>query len=255
MRPFGKRLEQLELSNLCRADLLLANGHDTATTLVEATGDASRVVAMCNGVNTDLFRPREPGAPRRWPPDKVVFISNSTLRGLKGLEVPMQCVSRMPPELRRQVQLVYAGRGRWAPYQAAARELGIAEQVEYVGELTHEEMALVLRDADVGMFPGRLGVGTQHAALECLASGLPLVAYDFADYPSLVEEDRTGKLVAMGDEAGFQEAMVYIIRGRNRLAEMSRCARQKSLEYSWPRISDRFFDALRRTVQAQGRVS
>ena len=253
LHPFFKRLERLEVGNLRRADILLANGHDTAAHLAEITGDASRVVALCNGVNTELFHPREPGASRPWPPEKVVFISNSTLRDLKGLDVPMQCVGEMSADQRQHVHLVYAGRGDWRPYEALARELSITEQVEYLGELPHEELAPALREADVGLFPGVHGAGMSHAALECLASGLPLVAHDYADFPSLVDKGRTGHLVALGDKARFKEAMVYIIGNRSRLPAMSRCAREKALEYSWPRIADRFHDALCRAVQTRDR--
>lgn len=244
MTLFRNRWTRMETRNLTKANLLLANGRDTADMLRQRLGDSgSKIVALCNGVNTDLFHPRSQHEPRRWPEDKVVFFSNSTLRSLKGLDVAMRCVARMNSEVRRQVHLVLAGRGIWEPYRQMASELGITEHVEYLGELPHDELARPLREADVGIFPASLGVGTQHASLECLASGLPLVAYTFADYPSLIDEGRTGYLLPMGDEAGFQAAMERIVEQRNRLPEMRRHAREKSLEYAWPRIADRFYEA------------
>ena len=243
-----ERWVALEHGNLRRADLLLANGHDTAATLQTIVAGAARVVALCNGVDTDLFRPRANGEERRWPADKVVFISNSSLRGLKGLDIPIRCLSRMSADVRRRIHLVFVGKGFWAPYRQLAEAVGVADQVEYAGELTHDRMADLLRQADVGMFPGTQGVGMQHAALECLASGLPLLAHRFADYPFLVDEGRTGYLVPIGDEAAFQAAMERVVTQCDRLAEMGRQAREKSLPYDWQRIAERFLESCREAI-------
>ncbi len=235
-------LQQIETRNLSRCDLIMANGHDTFMTLAEQC--SKPVVAICNGVDSAKFRLRKPDDYKRWPSDKIVFISNSTLRDIKGLDVPMRCLSRMPLELRRNVILAYAGRGQWAPYANLAAELGISEQVEYLGEQTQDEIASLLRQADAGMFPGSLGVGTQLAALECLASGLPLLAYNYADYPALIDEGRTGYLVPLGDEARYQKAMESIIMERDRLPEMAGWAREKVDYYDWSRVADRYYAAL-----------
>ncbi len=245
MTLMRKRWSRMERRNLQSADVLLANGHDTAAALRQLLADrAPRIVALCNGVDTNLFYPRaDANGRRRWPSHKVVFFSNSTLRPLKGLDVAMHCAAAMGREVREHVHLAFAGRGDWEPYRRKASELGIADHVEYLGELSHENLADALRQADVGVFPGSQGVGTQHASLECLASGLPLVAFAYADYPSLIDEGRTGYLLPMGDEAAFRRAMERMVIERNRLPEMRRLAREKSLEYTWPRIADRFYEA------------
>jgi glycosyltransferase involved in cell wall biosynthesis len=247
--PIGllyRRLSRMARRNLLRADLVLANGNDTAQLVRDAGVPSSRVIALYNGVDTTLFHLRSSGEQRPWPKDQVVFISNSTLRWLKGLEVPMRCLARMPPELRSHARLVYAGRGQWARYAEMAGQLGISERVEYAGELPHTRLADLLRLCDVGLFPGVLGIGMQHASLECLASGLPLIAYLFADYPSLIERERTGILVDISDEKGFQRAMEWVIINRDRLPRMSAWSREKAMHYAWPVIARIFLGALRK---------
>jgi len=106
----------------------------------------------------------------------------------KGVAVLLDAVS----ELRRSgrpVKLLVVGDGElMGELQAQAQSLGIASNVEFLGQLDREGVQRALDRADVFVLPS-LTEGLPRALLEAMARGLPAVATTVGGIPELLPAD------------------------------------------------------------------
>jgi phosphatidylinositol alpha-1,6-mannosyltransferase len=127
----------------------------------------------------------------------------------KGLDVlldAMSVLARSGSELR----LVLAGDGpERSKLERQAVKLGIAERVEFRGDVAHDLVPNVLRELDIFAMPSREeGFGV--AAIEASATQLPVVASDTHGIPDAVQHGRTGLLVPPNDAGALAEAIARL---------------------------------------------
>jgi L-malate glycosyltransferase len=110
------------------------------------------------------------------------------------------------PALRVEI----AGEGVERPaLQDEARRLGVEGQVTFLGWQT--DMGAALARWDVLVQPS-LDEGFGLAVLEAMAAGLPVVASRVGGLPEVVQEGRTGLLVAPADPSGLAAALESLLR-------------------------------------------
>src|SRR5690606_24493025 len=96
-------------------------------------------------------------------------------------------------------RLSVAGSGpQEAALRALAGELGIAGAVRFTGRLDPDGIAALYRDADL-MLNASIVDNMPNAVLEALASGVPVVSSRVGGVPYMLEHERTGLLVPVGD--------------------------------------------------------
>jgi rhamnosyl/mannosyltransferase len=202
-----------------------------------------RVEALTNGVDTDLFSPREiaggrAGAPRIIVPRRLVPKNGveTFLRAFPALK------ARVPG-----VRAIIAGDGpERARLEQLAKELGVAFDVEFLGPSPHERMPELFAAAEVAVVPS-LMEATSVAALEAMACGVPVVASDVGGLPEIVDSS-VGALVPPGDAGALAEAMVALICDPQRV-EKGRHARQRVVErWSNDRLVERHLEIYRELV-------
>ena len=105
--------------------------------------------------------------------------------------------------------------------QEEARQLGVAERVQFLGRI--ENVAPLLACADLFLLPSdneSFGL----SALEALACGVPVVASSAGGIPEVIRDGITGALRPVGDVDGMASAAIAILSDDARWAGMSRCA-------------------------------
>lgn len=169
-------------------------------------GDA--IDPIPNGVNLALFYPRDRFAMRRMLGLKdhaKIILYVGRLSSEKGIETLISAASMMKSE-RAAWQLCIAGEG---PLEGALRmqsaELGIEENVRFVGNVAHHDVATWMGACDVFCLPS-IREGYPNVVIEALASGRPVVATRVGGIPEMVRED-TGLLVPPGDVAALASAL------------------------------------------------
>jgi glycosyltransferase involved in cell wall biosynthesis len=152
-----------------------------------------------NGIDLDVFRPRARDEARRAlgldPGRSTVLWSAEDLgERRKGGREALAAVRR----LSRDVQLVVAG-GGGAP--DGARSLGLLDE---------ERLALAYAAADVFLLPA-LAENLPNAALEALASGTPVAAFDVGGMADAVRDGETGALAPAGDVDALARAVETLL--------------------------------------------
>jgi glycosyltransferase involved in cell wall biosynthesis len=112
----------------------------------------------------------------------------------KGLETLLRAAASLP---RVRVEIAGGGplRAAWADL---ARELGLAQRVRFVGELTPDGVRDLYSRADIVCVPSIWGEPFGYSAAEAMAMGRPVAASDCGALPELVGDGR-GWLCRAGD--------------------------------------------------------
>ena len=98
-----------------------------------------------------------------------------------------------------------------------------AERVEWHGLLEPPDIASLLARSALYVWPG-CGEAYGLAYLEAQAAGVPVVAYDTAGVPEVVEHDISGILTPEGDDDAYAAAIASLLNNPQRLNTLSRNA-------------------------------
>jgi len=111
-------------------------------------------------------------------------------------------------------------------------ELGLAERVRVLGSLPCSEFERLYRAADLFAFPSAVeGFGL--AALEALASGLPVAASDLDVFRTFLEDGRSALLVPVGDSGALASALARLARDSAARERLRREGLQVAARFSW----------------------
>jgi glycosyltransferase involved in cell wall biosynthesis len=162
---------------------------------------AARLVCIPNGVDLRRFRPNVGDASESG--GFVIGTAARLVRG-KGLE---DAVSALGVMATSSARLRVAGDGpEYSSLLAHARIIGVEDRVELLGRV--EDMPAFWHTCDVAVIPSReLIESFSIAAVEAMASGLPVVASANGGLVEVVSDGETGRLVPPGDVRGFAAAL------------------------------------------------
>jgi glycosyltransferase involved in cell wall biosynthesis len=154
---------------------------------------------IANGIDLETFRPQPREEARRAlgldPGRPTVLWSALDLRDRRKGGREALAALRL---LERDVQLVVAGGG---PAPDGVRSLGV---------LGDERLALAYSAADVFLLPS-LAENLPNAALEAIACGTPVAAFDVGGIGDAVRDGRTGSLVEAGDVGALASAVASLL--------------------------------------------
>jgi glycosyltransferase involved in cell wall biosynthesis len=121
-----------------------------------------------------------------------------------------------------------------------AKNLGLANAIDYVGWLEESEAAEHLAAASVALFPfdDTLVNRTRSPMklLDLMAAGLPVVGEAVGEVAEVVDDGVTGRLVKPGDGAAMAAAVIDLLGDEARRREVGRAAQARVADsYSWSR--------------------
>lgn len=180
-----------------------------------------------------------------------VLVHVSNFRPVKRVQDVVAVFARV--NATRPSLLLMVGDGPERPAaEALAAQLGVAERVRFVGH--HDHFEAVLRECSLFVLPSE-SESFGLAALEALASGVPVVATAVGGLPDVVLPGQTGALVPVGDVPAMAAAALDLLRDPARHRALSKAARAD--------VCDRFqhgpltarYEALYRRVLAAPRAA
>jgi glycosyltransferase involved in cell wall biosynthesis len=110
--------------------------------------------------------------------------------------------------------------------------------IRFCESLTGERLATHYASADILLFPSTETFG--NITLEALASGLAVVAFDYAAARMHIVQGKTGILVPHGDAGGFVAAAAQLVREPQLLDTIRQHARTAVATVDWQRTVERF---------------
>jgi glycosyltransferase involved in cell wall biosynthesis len=152
-----------------------------------------------------------------------------------------------------QVRLLIVGDGEErANLQQQARDLGLAEQVRFVGAVRQEEVQRYLWAADVFLSLNELS-NVGNPLLEAMQAGCCILTLDEGDTRELIKDDVTGVLLANGEPRAIAGALAALAGDPERRGRLGAAARSyaEANFWSWQQRIDAEVDALETLVGAK----
>jgi teichuronic acid biosynthesis glycosyltransferase TuaC len=167
-----------------------------------------RVSTISNGVNTDLFFPREKSLERSrhgLPPNKKIAVYVGRLAEEKGLTTLVAAAGLISAK-RQDFLLCIVGDGpQMDELRAQTAALGVSETINFIGHQNHEAIASWLGACDVFCLPS-IREGCPNVVIEALSSGRPVVASRVGGIPDMVKP-YAGALVEPAQPVTLAEAL------------------------------------------------
>jgi len=198
------------------------------------------VEVVARGVDTELFSPQRRSEALRaaWgvSPETLVATVVGRVAPEKNLSLAIRAFDALAAR-QRDARLLVVGDGPSLDSLKASQPQHI-----YAGMRTGEDLAAHYASADLFIFPSTTET-FGNVATEALASGLPVVGYDYAAVAERVRTGVNGWRVPMEDEAAFVAA-VAAVSDRQTLDAMSAGARHSVLELDWRAIATTLVDVM-----------
>jgi glycosyltransferase involved in cell wall biosynthesis len=200
------------------AHRVVANSSAAVDRLIEEGVLDRKIAHIANGLDLDRY---DTGARAARPRRVITTVAN--LRQGKGHDVLLKAaahVIRRIPDVT--FQIVGDGPQR-EELERLASTLRISAQVHFLGY--RDDVPALLQQSDVFAFPSFMEA-SPNAVLEAMAAGLPIVATRVGGIPEVIEHERTGLLVAPGDDRSLAAAIVREIERPVLAAQFGDAARQ-----------------------------
>jgi glycosyltransferase involved in cell wall biosynthesis len=214
------------------AHKVVANSQAAAERLRLERVPAGRVVTIANGIDSCAFAATRSRRPLR----KIAVVAN--LRKEKGHDI---LIDAAPEILRHFPDATFDIVGTGPELDALiarARAQGVSEAFTFAGY--EADVARRLKEADIFVLPSR-SEAFPNAILEAMSAGLPIVASAVGGVVELLQDGRTGVLVAPGDPHALAHGVCRLMGDRAMGARVGRAACQEVQgRYSFDRMTSAF---------------
>ena len=216
---------------LHKADAVIASG----ATMEKMKSVRADCVDIPNGVDAELFQPhasvfrKSSGIPE----EDFVILFVGRFQAVKNHAMLVDAFARLLPQCPR-ARLVLAGSGPLeGRIRARCRAAGIARRVMFLGEVPFRDLPDVYAAADLKVITSDYE-SFCFAALEAMATALPLVVTDTDWVPKLIGRGEGGLVVKRNDANELAEALASLMDDAPRRAAMGRRNRETVVrEYQW----------------------
>ena len=199
------------------------------------------------GVDTQLFSPtrRDEELRATWNAnrDSMVYLMVGRVAAEKNIPLAMRAFAELHAT-QPQARFVVVGDG-------PLRESWQKSQpwVHFAGMQRGEDLARHYASADVLLFPSETET-FGNVVLEGMASGLTVIAYDYAAAAQQIQHERNGLKATKGDAAGWLD-LVLSCASRSSLASIRDAAHQATIPLSWDHIVTRFESILANSARTR----
>ncbi|WP_377268275.1 glycosyltransferase family 4 protein [Peterkaempfera sp. SMS 1(5)a] len=205
-------------------------------TLVEHLGGDAVVIP--NGVDVSFFADAEPdprwnGGAMTGGPGTIGFIGriNEPRKGLPTLLAAFPAIL----EARPGVRLLVAGRGdEEEALEGVPAE--VRRQIEFLGMVSDEEKARLLRSVDLYVAPNTGGESFGIILVEAMSAGAPVLASDLDAFRQVLDGGGAGELFPVEDPAALAAAAVRLLGDPARLAGLREAASRHVRRFDWETV-------------------
>jgi len=214
------------------AHRIIACSSYTRRLCMEATG-RNDISILSPGVDHNRFLPTDRSSERGGDPI-VLFLG--AMHPRKGADVLARAISLLDDIPAR---FIFAG--PTGPLEQTVRSLLSGypqERVEFLGQLSSDEVPTLLAEADIFVFPTAWGTeGFGMVAAEAMACGVPVVASRIAAIPEVVLDGETGLLAEPGDPVDLASKLRLLLLDPAQRRRFGMAGTKHAQQYRWDRLA------------------
>ncbi len=177
--------------------------------------------------------------------DKKVLLHISNFRPVKRVEDVVRIFDKVRKEIPAKLLLVGDGPDR-SKIEALCRELGICDDVQFLGKLKATEQALAM--ADLFILPSETeSFGL--SALEAMAASVPVISTNTGGLPEINVHGITGYLSNVGDVDDMVKNSLSILSNKKKHDEFKRSAFEYAKRFRISKILPLYEDLYHRVIE------
>jgi D-inositol-3-phosphate glycosyltransferase len=223
--------------------------------LYELHSDKVRVIPP--GVDLERFKPMPKAVARveiRVPEDSKLVMFVGRLEALKGIDTLIRAVyplvtagHRWATKLRVQIiggdvsETLDVLGTQLDRLRELSRELGVQDQIDFLGSRRQSELPAYYGAADVVVMPS-YSESFGMVALEAMACARPVVASRVGGLKYLVRDGETGYHVREGKSEELVARLTELLADKSKLEMMGQVARKEAEQYSWQKAADEILE-------------
>ncbi len=226
---FSKYLLRFESRMLNKVDCIWSNGYDTIANLKQKQFNS---ILMKNGVDyTKIIKDElDENEKSILQKNEIRIASVGTLLPIKGVYELIESISTLKYVYGIDPNLYFIGKGNISPYVKYAKEKNICENVHFLGHKNNAP-AWVKSCTISACLSG--GSGMSMAAIESMATGTPIIAWDSPVYRQFNKSKQTMLLVKENNVESLVNGLLEILNNYNKYLIIGETAKGEAKNYDW----------------------
>ncbi|MEA5568631.1 glycosyltransferase family 4 protein [Anabaena sp. UHCC 0399] len=203
----------------------------------------SKIHVIPGGVNLHRFQPNlSPQAARQqlgWPEHRPVLFTSRRLVQRMGLDKLLAAIAIIKPRIP-DVWLAIAGRGHLqASLEQQAKELGLENNVKFLGFLPDEQLPLAYQAANLTVMPSQSFEGFGLAIIESLACGTPVLCTPIGGMPEILQPFSPELITNSTETSAIAEKLSQILLEKLPIPSRKDCREYTINNFDWQKIGQR----------------
>ncbi len=212
-----KIFEYFQYINFLLAHKVVTVSENIKKELLQLYGNTDKVVYIENGVNTDIFSPKEKIGARnllKWKYDGFYLLYIGSFYPRHGIQQIIQIIRHIKPKLPN-VKLIMVGSGYSLESAVRlAKELRLTSHIDFVGEIDYENIPTYINASDVGIFfltgSGKKYYGKPIKLYEYMSCGKPVITNEV--YGEFVREKGIGIVISEKDYEQAADTIIQLLK-------------------------------------------
>jgi len=159
---------------------------------------------------------------------------------IKGLDAIMLALAKLKAK-RQSFKLLVAGKGNVKKYTQMAREVNIAENVVFTGQLSKEKLIRLYLAGDMYVMLSKFDTFGM-VVLEAMAAGLPVIISSNVGAKDIVQEGKNGFIISDTSEADYIASKIGLLLNENIRSSMAQRALDTAAQNTWEMVATKYQD-------------
>lgn len=225
-------IEHMDHRAMLEANKVVTISNQLKNELIQKGIPESRLAVVPNGVDTNIFQPREKNREimiRYGLDHSIVFGFIGSIRKIEGLALLLENLRNII-RANKKIRVLIVGDGDELPtLKDVCKKNGILEFVTFSGRVNHDQILDYYSVMDILVYP-RIDAKVNHKVtplkpLEAMAMGKVILASDVGGLQELVESGQNGLLFRCGDGDDLVQQCLKLVDNpslRNQISENAR---------------------------------
>lgn len=203
----------------------------------------SKIHVIPGGVDLSRFqldrsRP-EARSQLNWPQNRPILFTARRLVRRVGLDKLLMAVAAIKPQIP-DIWLAIAGKGPLqADLQQQATDLGLNDNVKFLGFLPDEQLPIAYQAADLSVMPSQSLEGFGLAVLESLACGTPALCTPVGGMPEILEPFSPNLITTSIEATAIAERLEQLLLEKVPMPSREACHEYAAMNFDWQNIAQK----------------
>jgi len=203
----------------------------------------SKINVIPGGVDINWFQPNlSPQEARKqlgWPDNRRIIFTSRRLVHRTGVDKLLQAIAIIKPRIP-DIWLAIAGRGHiQSALQQQATELGLNDNVKFLGFLPDEQLPIAYQAAELTVVPSQSFEGFGLVVVESLACGTPVLCTPVGGMPEILTEFSPDLITSSIEASAIAQKLEQVLLGNIPIPSREACRQYTITHYDWNQIAQR----------------